>query len=121
MDDKEGGSESGTNRDWADLTQECLVTILSRLSLEDRWRGTMLVCKSWLQACKDPSLNSVFNLESRFDSVTELPRYWIPEFERKIDSMLLSVVVWSDGSLTEIRVRHCSDRALSLVAERFLL
>ncbi|XP_027069446.1 F-box protein SKIP1 [Coffea arabica] len=119
MDDKEGGtSESGPSHDWGDMTHECLVNILSRVSLEDRWRGAMLVCKPWLHACKEPCLNSVFDLETRFDSSTELPRYWTPEFERKIDAMLLSVVAWSDGSLTEIRVRHCSNRSLSLVSER---
>ncbi|KAL4288280.1 hypothetical protein AHAS_Ahas19G0270400 [Arachis hypogaea] len=32
--------------------------------------------------------------------------------------MLSSIVRWSHGSLTEIRVRHCSDRSLALVAER---
>ncbi|KAL3535127.1 hypothetical protein ACH5RR_003588 [Cinchona calisaya] len=117
MDDKEGGSESGPSHDWADLTHECLVNVLSHISLEDRWRGAMLVCKSWLRACREPCFNTVFDLETRFDSATELPRHWTPEFERKIDSMLQSVVLWSDGSLTEIRVRHCSNRSLSLVAE----
>ncbi|RYQ92375.1 hypothetical protein Ahy_B09g098589 [Arachis hypogaea] len=34
--------------------------------------------------------------------------------------MLSSIVRWSHGSLTEIRVRHCSDRSLALVAESFL-
>ncbi|KAG6398950.1 hypothetical protein SASPL_140422 [Salvia splendens] len=32
--------------------------------------------------------------------------------------MLRSVVVWSSGSLTQIRVRHCSDRSLAPVAQR---
>ncbi|CAI9098793.1 OLC1v1035500C1 [Oldenlandia corymbosa var. corymbosa] len=120
MDDKEGGgSEPGTSPgDWADLTRECLISILSRLPMEDRWRGPMLVCKSWLEACKDPCFNSIFDVEAQFESLTELPRYWRPEFERGIDSMLRSVVGWSDGSLTEIRVRHCSDRSLCLVPER---
>uniref|UniRef100_A0A5B7BCM8 Putative F-box protein SKIP1 n=1 Tax=Davidia involucrata TaxID=16924 RepID=A0A5B7BCM8_DAVIN len=78
----------------------------------------MFVCKSWLQACKDPCLNSVFDLEIHFDSSTKSPLWWTPEFERKVDAMLRSVIDWSDGSLTEIRVRHCSNRSLSLAAER---
>ncbi|XP_022888175.1 F-box protein SKIP1-like [Olea europaea var. sylvestris] len=105
-------------RDWAGLISECLRNILSRLSLEDRWLGAMLVCKAWLQECKDPTLNSVLDLETNFDSVTELPRFWTPEFESRIDNMIISVVGWSNGSLSEIRVRHCSDRSLSLVARR---
>ncbi|CAA3019368.1 F-box SKIP1-like [Olea europaea subsp. europaea] len=105
-------------RDWAGLISECLRNILSRLSLEDRWLGAMLVCKAWLQECKDPNLNSVLDLETNFDSVTELPRFWTPEFESRIDNMIISVVGWSNGSLSEIRVRHCSDRSLSLVARR---
>ncbi|GFS34851.1 SKP1 interacting partner 1 [Actinidia rufa] len=114
-----GGTESGLGSDWAELTRECLTNILSRLSLEDRWTGPMLVCRSWLQTSKDPSLNSVFDLETRFDSApAESNRWWTPEFERRIDAMLRSVVDWSDGSLTEIRVRHCSDVSLSFAAER---
>ncbi|CAN1166814.1 F-box protein SKIP1 [Linum perenne] len=103
---------------WADLTRECLINILSRLSLEDRWRGPMLVCKSWLAASTDSSLHLTFDLDGRFDSTLESPRWWSPEFERRIDSMLRSVVTWSDGSLSEIRARHCSDRSINLVAER---
>ncbi|CAK7338171.1 unnamed protein product [Dovyalis caffra] len=111
-------TESELSSDWAELTYECLINILSRLNFEHRWRGPMLVCKSWLLACKDPSLNTVFDLDSEFDSVTESPRWWIPVFERKIDSMLRSVITYSDGSLTEIRTRHCSDRSLTFAAER---
>lgn len=126
-DDNRGGGDSeiqthagsGVSTDWSDLTHECLINILSRLTLEHRWRGPMLVCKSWLSACKDPSLHSTFDLESQFDSSCESSRWWTPEFERKIDSMLRCVVGWSDGNLTEIRVRHCSDRSLNFVAERY--
>ncbi|GAV83203.1 LRR_1 domain-containing protein/LRR_6 domain-containing protein [Cephalotus follicularis] len=115
MEDKGGGGEEA---EWAELTQECLTNILSRLTLEERWRGPMLVCKSWLKASQDPSLNSVFDLDAHFDSPTESSRWWPPDFERKMDSMLRSVVVWSDGSLTHIRTRHCSDLPLNLAAQR---
>ncbi|XP_057751663.1 F-box protein SKIP1 [Arachis stenosperma] len=115
-DAEEQSSESG-GPDWAELTHECLTNIFSRLTIQDRWRGTMLVCKSWLRAFKDPSLHTIFNLDPQFDPPPELPTWWAPDFERKIDSMLSSVVRWSHGSLTEIRVRHCSDRSLALVAE----
>ncbi|KAM1243255.1 hypothetical protein ACFX2G_035537 [Malus domestica] len=53
----------------------------------------MLVCKPWLQVCKDPCLNSAFDLE------------------RRIDSMLRSVVHWSAGSLEQICTRHCSNQS----------
>ncbi|KAH6835940.1 SKP1 interacting partner 1 [Perilla frutescens var. hirtella] len=78
----------------------------------------MRVCKAWHHACKDSCLNSVLDIESHFGPATELPRFWTPEFERRVDNMLRSVVVWSAGSLTEIRIRHCSDRSLALVAKR---
>ncbi|XP_051131292.1 F-box protein SKIP1-like [Andrographis paniculata] len=125
MDDKEADGVTDMERftiaasgaDWAELTHECLINILSRLPLEDRWRCVMFVCKSWHHACKDPCLNSVLDLESHFQSASDMPRFWTPEFERRIDSMVASVVAWSAGSLTEIRVRHCSDRSLSLVAQ----
>ncbi|KAK9274792.1 hypothetical protein L1049_022044 [Liquidambar formosana] len=117
MDD-EGGSESAPSSDWAELTHECLTNILARLTFAERWTGPMLVCKSWLHAFKDPSLHSVFDLDTQFNSATESTLWWSPQFERKIDAMLRSVVEWSGGSLTEIRVRHCSDRSLAVVAER---
>ncbi|GAB2267498.1 F-box protein skip1 [Dionaea muscipula] len=114
-----GGESSSKSEDWSELTQVCLINIFSRLALEDRWRSAMLVCKFWLQACKDPSLNTVFDLEPHFGSSSaELARWWSPDFERKVDAMLRSVIGWSHGSLTEIRVRHCSDRALIFAAER---
>ncbi|KAF5192633.1 F-box protein skip1 [Thalictrum thalictroides] len=108
------------NSDWAELTHECLINILSRLSLEDRWKGgSMFVCKSWFDASKDPCLfSSVFDLESLFESGAELPLWWSPSFETKIDSMLRSVVDWVGESLKVIRVRHCSDQALAFLAER---
>jgi hypothetical protein len=111
-----GSGSSGS--EWPDLTHECLTNILSRLTLEERWLGPMLVCKSWLQACKDPSLHTVFDLNPHFDSTIDSPRYWTPDFERKMDSMLQSVVVWSDASLTAIHTRHCSDRSLLFAAQR---
>ncbi|KAK6942310.1 Leucine-rich repeat, partial [Dillenia turbinata] len=112
------GSESESNSDWADLTHECLINILSRLTFEDRWRGPMFVCKSWLYTCRDPSLLSVLNIDSYFEAAPESSRWWSPDFERKIDAMLMSVVNWGSQSVSEIRVRHCSDRALALVAQR---
>ncbi|EOY29517.1 hypothetical protein QUC31_020746 [Theobroma cacao] len=122
MEGKEGtgetDTESGLISDWAELTHECLVNILSRLTFEHRWTGPMLVCKPWLNACKDPTLNSVFDLETRFDSSAESPRWWTPEFERKIDSMLRSVISWSNGNLTKILTRHCSDLSLNFAAQR---
>ena len=119
--EEEEGEGSGCTEpgsDWADLTRECLTNILSRLTLEQRWLGPMLVCKSWLQVCTDSSLHSTFDVEPHFG--TDSPRWWTPDFERKIDSMLRSVVFWRDHSLTAIRTRHCSDIALSFAAERSL-
>jgi F-box/leucine-rich repeat protein 2/20 len=104
--------------EWSELTQECLINILSRLTVEDQWRGTMLVCKSWFNAFNEPSLHSVFNLDPYFDSPSESPRWWTFQFESKIDSMLRSVAQWTHLFLTQIRIRHCSDRSLTLVAER---
>lgn len=110
---KNQGTEDESGSDWAELTHECLINILARLSLEHRWRG-MLVCKSWLHSCKDPSINSVFVLEPKSDSA----RWWNPDLGRMVDSILRSVADWSDGSLREIRTRNCSNLSLSFVAHR---
>lgn len=116
MADEEEKTESPPIHNWAELTQLCLVNILSHLSIEDRWRNAMFVCKHWFQACKDPNLNSILDLETQF--LESSIRYWNPEFEQKIDSIIRSVVLWSDGCLTHVRIRHCSDRSVALLAER---
>ncbi|TYH69483.1 hypothetical protein ES332_D05G059200v1 [Gossypium tomentosum] len=122
MECKEGTGETDAESvlisDWAELTHECLLNILSRLTFEHRWSGPMLVCKPWFNAGKDPSLNSVFDLETRFDSSSESTRWWTPEFERRIDSMLRSVITWSNCNLTQILTRHCSDLSLNFAAQR---
>nr|VDD40710.1 unnamed protein product [Brassica oleracea] len=105
--------------DWTELTQECLLDIFSRLSLEERWTGPMFVCKTWMNGCQDPSLNLVFDLETKFQSLPgSLSCWWSPEFGDKIDSVLRSVVDWSQGGLKEVRVSHCTDSSISYVAER---
>ncbi|KAG9455898.1 hypothetical protein H6P81_000406 [Aristolochia fimbriata] len=106
-------------RNWADLTHVCLVNVFSRLPDEDRWKSAMFVCKSWMEATQDRSLFVKFDLETVFEN-KKLDRsaWWEPEFEKRIDRMVRSVAEWSDGALQELRVRHCSDQALSLVAER---
>ncbi|XP_077238153.1 SKP1 interacting partner 1 [Tasmannia lanceolata] len=118
MDVVEGGSDNEEKREWAELTQVCLVNVFSRLTYSERWKGTMFVCKSWFEASKCPSLFSRFDLEPQFLAVPDSYLWWNSEFENKIDSILRSVACWSDGRLKEIHVRHCSDRSLAFVAER---
>ncbi|GJV85429.1 F-box protein SKIP1 [Tanacetum coccineum] len=115
----------------ADLPHDCLVNIFKFLTMMERCQsGTMLVCKSWLHATKDHALYTVCDLESRMVLKDELVRWWVPaesvhwwtpEYESKMDNMLRAAVALSNGSLKEIRVRHCSDRSLLLVAERCLI
>ncbi|VVB16376.1 unnamed protein product [Arabis nemorensis] len=112
MDEKDDRS------DWGGLAPEILINIISRLTIQERWTGPMFVRKSWLTVCRDPYLWSIFDLEPWFESYPESTRLWSTDFEQKGDSMLRSVVDWSDGGLTEIRVRHCSDHALSYAADR---
>ncbi|CAH2069585.1 unnamed protein product [Thlaspi arvense] len=108
----------GDGSDWGGLPPEILTNIISRLTIQERWKGPMFVRKLWLTVCRDPYLWSSFDLEQWFESNPESTQWWSTDFERKIDSMLRSVVDWSDGGLTEIRVRHCSDHGLSYAAER---
>ncbi|KAK4757561.1 hypothetical protein SAY87_018862 [Trapa incisa] len=85
------------------------INIFSRLSTAHIWYGPLFVCKSWHRATTDPSLHSVFDLKAFFSSADESPGWWLPDFEKKIDSVLISVINWIDGSLMEIRTRHSSD------------
>ncbi|CAM8962720.1 unnamed protein product [Rhodiola kirilowii] len=67
---------------------------------------------------KHPSLHKSLDLESSFGSAPDSARWWEPEFERRSDAMATNVVEWSEGSLVDIRVRHCFDRSVAFVAER---
>ncbi|KAG0476581.1 hypothetical protein HPP92_013422 [Vanilla planifolia] len=108
-------------RDWSELIPICLTNIFNRLSLKDRWAGVMVVCHSWLEAAKDPTLFSSFNLEPAFeadgDGRPDLTCWWTPAFQRRIDAMLRFVAKYGSGGLREIRVRHCSDASLCFIAE----
>ncbi|XP_064961782.1 F-box protein SKIP1-like isoform X2 [Musa acuminata AAA Group] len=122
---EEGAREAEANRDWSELTPVCLANVLRRLTLEDRWKGAMLVCRSWLAAARDPALFAAVDLEPAFESAgssrADAAEWWTPAFQRRVDAMLRSAAVWAEGSLREIRVRHCSDEALCFAAERNLL
>ncbi|XP_021756766.1 F-box protein SKIP1-like [Chenopodium quinoa] len=119
MNIEENPTELTHSPDWAGLIHECLINIFSRLPLEDRWKGALLVCKPWLEACKDsPFINNSLDLEPYFKSYTESAHWWSTEFESKIDAILISAVNLSDGLLKRIRVRHCSDHALIYAAQR---
>ncbi|XP_021750242.1 F-box protein SKIP1-like [Chenopodium quinoa] len=116
---EENPTESTHNPDWAGLIHECLINIFSRLPLEDRWKGAMLVCKPWMEACQDsPLINNSFDLECYFETYTDSAHWWTPEFESKIDAILISAVNLSYGLLKRIRVSHCSDHALIFAAQR---
>ncbi|RRT67560.1 hypothetical protein B296_00026080 [Ensete ventricosum] len=119
---KEGPKEAEANRDWSELTPVCLANVLRRLTLEDRWKGVMLVCRSWLAAARDLDLYAALDLEPAFESAgssrADSAEWWTPAFQRRVDAMLRSAAVWAEGSLREIRVRHCSDEALCFAAER---
>ncbi|EFH51919.1 hypothetical protein ARALYDRAFT_323143 [Arabidopsis lyrata subsp. lyrata] len=104
--------------DWTKLNLDCLFDIFSRLSIQQRCVAPMLVCKTWMNVCKDPFLNSVFDLEGWFLSSTETSNRWTSKFSEKVDSILMSVAEWSEGGLKVIRVRHCTDQSLLYVADR---
>ncbi|KAI3832721.1 hypothetical protein MKW98_002267 [Papaver atlanticum] len=107
MAEKDHEEDETRNPNWAELTYECLTNILSRLSLEERWTDPY------------PCFFSVVDLESVFYSKTESSLCWSPKFERKIDSLLISVVNWSGGiNIKEIRIMHCFDQSLYFVAQR---
>ncbi|CAA7409403.1 unnamed protein product [Spirodela intermedia] len=109
-------------RDWSEMMAVCLANVFLRLSLEDRWKGAMRVCRSWRDAARDPSLFSSFDMEPSFEAegggVSDASVWWTPEFRRRVDCMLRSAAEWAGGSLREIRVRHCSDVSLFFAAER---
>ncbi|PKU66524.1 Putative F-box/LRR-repeat protein 19 [Dendrobium catenatum] len=83
----------------------------------------MLACRSWLEAAKDPTLFSSFDLEPAFEAAgagrSDSPFWWTPAFQRRVDAMLRSVSEFGAGGVREIRVRHCSDVSLAYATESF--
>lgn len=119
MDAEIAGATAET-RDWSEMTPVLLVNVFRRLSLEDRWRGVMFACKTWLEAARDPALFESFDLEPFFGRFSDAATWWTPAFQRRVDSMVRLVAVVGGPTLRTVRVRHCSDRALELVAERLV-
>ncbi|KAM0942776.1 putative leucine-rich repeat domain superfamily, F-box-like domain superfamily [Dioscorea sansibarensis] len=117
MDAEIAGASTET-RDWSEMTPVLLVNVFRRLSLEDRWRGVMLACKTWLEAARDPALFESFDLEPFFGRFPDAAAWWTPAFQRRVDSMVRLVAVVGGPTMRTVRVQHCSDRALELVAER---
>ncbi|XBH97723.1 hypothetical protein VPH35_127353 [Triticum aestivum] len=113
--------EEEEQREWADLTPVCLAEAFSRLGLEDQWRGAMACCHSWRAAARSrPALFAALDLRSAFEAVgTDATEWWTPAFQRRVDAMLRSAASLATGELHEVRVRHCSDDALTFAAKSF--
>ncbi|KAJ0989839.1 hypothetical protein J5N97_008195 [Dioscorea zingiberensis] len=118
MDAGGSGGAASETRDWSEMTPVLLVNVFRRLSLEDRWRGAMLVCKPWLEAARDPALFEAFDLEVFFVGFPDVAAWWTPAFQRRVDSMVRLVASCGGPVVRLLRVRHCSDYALELVADR---
>ncbi|KAG8046882.1 hypothetical protein GUJ93_ZPchr0008g11809 [Zizania palustris] len=117
-----GAAEEEEERDWSDMTPLCLAEAFSRLRLEDLWRGAMVCCRSWRDAARSrPALFVALNLEPTFAAVrADAADWWTPAFQRRVDAMLRSSASLAEGELQEVRVRHCSDDALTFAAERYV-
>ncbi|KAM3406593.1 hypothetical protein ACQJBY_000580 [Aegilops geniculata] len=111
--------EGEEGRDWADLTPVCLAEAFSRLGPEDLWRGAMACCRSWRAAARSrPALFAVLDLGPAFEAVSaDAAEWWTPAFQRRVDAMLRSAASLAAGGLRVVRVRHCSDDALTFAAK----
>jgi len=110
------GEKGRTSAD--DIPVEALIDIFSRLDLEERWKSASLVCKGWFKAFKDPSFWQVVDFEKYFARKRETASWWSTEFEKKMDKMAKIAVDYSCGDLRELHVRHCSDEAVTYLAQR---
>lgn len=104
--------------DWADLTHEALVEIFKKLGFEDRYLAVARVCKAWRRAAEDAGCCEDVDMSGAFAARQESRRWWQSDFEKKVDHMVMTLVDRSAGRLRELRTSHCSDVALTYVAQR---
>ncbi|VVB10952.1 unnamed protein product [Arabis nemorensis] len=108
----EGSKGSDVPSDWANLTPDCLFNVFKNLTVEEMLEGPLKVCKPWTDA-GNKSVFSVFDVGGR----TVVPFDWT-DMEDKMDALLKHFADKSDGGLTSIKVKHCTDKAISYVADR---
>lgn len=115
----DGGVLAGKGGNSAeDIPIEALIDIFSRLDLEERWNSASLVCKDWFRAFQDPSFWQIVDFEKYFARKRDTASWWSTEFEKKMDKMVKLAVDYSHGDLRELHIRHCSDEAVTYMAQR---
>ncbi|KAL2612659.1 hypothetical protein R1flu_024351 [Riccia fluitans] len=122
VDIGESSSKSGRGDEvegpWADLLEEALGEVFSRLPFEERLKTVPLVCKKWRRASYNPQCWRKLDMDGWFQKRTE-EDYWFEfECESKVEFLVKQVVDRSCGQLLELRTMHCSDASIEYIADR---
>ncbi|CAM6086467.1 unnamed protein product [Calypogeia fissa] len=106
------------DRPWADLGNDALTEVFSRLSLEEKLRTVPIVCKGWRNATLEPACWRNVDMEEWFEKRVQADYWWEFECEPIVERLVMKAVDLSCGQLEELRTRHCTDPALDYIAER---
>lgn len=108
----EGSEGSEVPKDWANLTPDCLFNIFKNLTAEEMLEGPLQVCKPWKDA-GNKSAFSVFDVGSR-----TVDQFDWTDMEEKMDALLQAFADKSDGGLKSIKIKLCTDKSISYVADK---
>ncbi|KAL5712249.1 hypothetical protein ACHQM5_014440 [Ranunculus cassubicifolius] len=101
-----------TYRQWADLSEDVLITIFQKSYLKDRLKGAPLCCTSWYKASKHPSVWSDVSLNDFYDPYRGVQTWCSPR------GLAEFVITRSQGLLTSITFhKQSSPQDFLLVAE----
>ncbi|CAH9104239.1 unnamed protein product [Cuscuta epithymum] len=93
---------------WVELPRDLTANILQRLGVEDVLRNAIMVCTTWRNVCKDPTMWRVINMSK-------------PSFsdDDELEDMCRHAVELSQGELNEIIIEDfCTNELLLYIAQR---
>lgn len=113
----EGSKGSEISNDWANLTPDCLLTVFSKLTVEEMLKGPMQVCKPWTKT-GNKVIYSVFDFGTRTAQLPPSREFDWEAMEEKMDALLKVFVDRSEGGMKSIKIKLCTDQSISYVADK---
>lgn len=101
------------------MTKEALVEVFTRVDFEDKYCNVALVCKTWRRAVQEAACWVEVDIDPSFEKRKETGLWWTPDFEKRMDAMIMTVVDWGASQLRRLQTRHCSDRAIQCISRRY--
>ncbi|XP_010432970.1 PREDICTED: putative F-box/LRR-repeat protein 19 [Camelina sativa] len=112
----EGSKGSESSSEWANLTPDCLLEVFSKLTVDEMLDGPMQVCKPWSKS-GNMAVYSAFDFGTRTAPLPASGEFDWDAMEEKMDALLQAFVDRSEGGLKSIKIKLCTDKSISYVAD----